>query len=89
MITEPSISSSTASGWRPDWTPIDTCPGCGAVELGRVFDGALMNFLCPRCMSCWHVELGFIYRINPQTCPGCQYQLVCLEYQEHDRRQPV
>ena len=89
MTTETSSSRTTASGWKPDWKPIDTCPACGAVELRRVFDGELMNFLCPQCMSCWHVELGFIHRINPKTCPGCAYQLVCVEYQEHDRHRPA
>jgi hypothetical protein len=34
-------------------------------------------------MSCWHVELGFIHRINPETCPGCEYQLSCLEHHRH------
>lgn len=86
MTTETGSRQSTASGWKPDWKPIDACPACGAVELHPVFDGELMNFLCPLCMSCWHVELGFVHRINPETCPGCQFQLICAEYQEHDRK---
>jgi hypothetical protein len=84
MTTETSSFEGTSSGWKPDWTPIDSCPGCGAIDLRRVFDGELMNFLCPRCLSCWHVELGFIHKVDPQRCPGCAYRLVCLEYQEHD-----
>jgi hypothetical protein len=75
----------TATGWKPDWKPLDACPECGALELHPAFDGELMNFLCPLCMSCWHVELGFVHRINPETCPGCQFQLTCIEYQQHDR----
>lgn len=76
MTTETSGQQDTGTGWKP----IDACPECGAVELHPVFDGELMNFLCPLCMSCWHVELGFVHKINPQTCPGCQYQLTCLEH---------
>ena len=78
-----SIETSTPqTGMRPpmDWMPIDACPGCGAVELHPVYDGELLNFFCPLCVSCWHVELGFIHRIPPETCPGCQYQLVCAEH---------
>ena len=89
MTTETSSFEGTSSGWKPDWKPIDTCLDCGAVELRRVFDGELMNFLCTQCMSCWHVELGLIQRIDPQTCPGCDLHLICVEYQEHDRPWPV
>ena len=55
------------------------CPGCGPVELHPVFDGELTNFHCPLCNSCWHVELGFVARVSPETCPGCQYELQCRE----------
>jgi hypothetical protein len=71
------------SGLRqPDWRPLDACPACGATELHPVYDGELMNFFCPLCISCWHVELGFVHRIRPETCPGCQYQLICTEHQQ-------
>ena len=76
MTIETSRHQSAGVGWKP----IDACPQCGAVELHAVFDGELMNFLCPLCMSCWHVELGFVHRINPGSCPGCQYQLTCMEH---------
>ena len=76
MTIEASSHQDTGTGWMP----IDACPECGAVELHPVFDGELMNFLCPLCMSCWHVELGFVHKVNPETCPGCQYELVCLEH---------
>lgn len=55
------------------------CPDCGPVELYPVFDGEMTNFYCPLCGSCWHVELGFVARVNPATCPGCQIQLICQE----------
>jgi len=55
------------------------CPECGPVELFPVFDREVTNFLCPLCGSCWHVELGYISRVDPDTCPGCQFQLVCRE----------
>lgn len=76
MTIETSSREETGTGWLP----IDTCPECGGVELHPVFDGELVNFLCPLCMSCWHVELGFVHKINPGTCPGCQYELTCLEH---------
>ena len=61
---------------------LDACPACGATELHPVYDGELLNYLCPLCISCWHVELGFLHRIRPETCPGCQYQLICAEHQQ-------
>ena len=58
------------------------CLNCGPVELHPVFDGELTNFYCPLCGSCWHLELGFVVRINPDTCPGCQIELGCRERHE-------
>jgi len=55
------------------------CPNCGPVELHPVFDGELTNFYCPLCRGCWHVELGFVARVFPDTCPGCKYELQCRE----------
>ena len=54
------------------------CLTCGSDELEAVSDGELTNFLCPACWSCWHVELGWIYRIDPSTRPGCQHLDECL-----------
>jgi hypothetical protein len=55
------------------------CLNCGPVELHPVFDGELTNFYCPLCGSCWHLELGFVSRVYPGTCPGCRYELQCGE----------
>jgi hypothetical protein len=75
----------TRTTGTPNPTLLDACPACGAVELSPVFAGEQVTFLCPRCMSCWHIERSSVHKINPETCPGCQYQLICIEYQAHDR----
>lgn len=59
------------------------CPTCGPVELHPVFDGELTNLYCPLCRSCWHVELGFVARVAPETCPGCKFELQCRETAPH------
>lgn len=64
----------TPSRWAPPG-----CLNCGPVELQPVFDGELTNFYCDLCGSCWHFELGFVVRVHPETCPGCQLELVCRE----------
>ena len=79
MTSDTNRPRASSTGWKPDWKPIDECPTCGGLELYPVYDGELMNFLCPLCMSCWHIELGFIHKMNPETCPGCQYQRSCQE----------
>jgi len=55
------------------------CLNCGPVELHPVFDGERTNFYCPLCGTCWHVELGYVAPVNPDTCPGCRIELVCRE----------
>ena len=62
------------------------CPQCGPVELHPVWDGELVNFYCPLCGTCWHAELGWIVRVNPDTCPGCQHELVCREHHAQARQ---
>jgi uncharacterized protein (DUF2267 family) len=42
-----------------------------------VTDGELTNFFCVACQCCWHLELGWVHRIDPTTCPGCAYQSLC------------
>lgn len=74
----------TVTANRPDigspgrWTP-PGCLNCGPVELQPVFDGEITNFYCDLCGSCWHFELGFVVRVHPEACPGCQLELVCQE----------
>lgn len=54
------------------------CPTCAAKELEAVTDGEATNFLCRTCWSCWHLELGWVQKVDPGTCPGCQYREECL-----------
>jgi hypothetical protein len=53
-------------------SPPRACLTCGCDDLIPVNDGELTNFLCPRCAKCWHAELGYIHRVLPETCPGCE-----------------
>ena len=57
---------------------IGPCPNCGNGRLDAVFDGELTNFLCSRCGHCWHPELEWVQRVDPQSCPGCASRKVCL-----------
>ena len=56
---------------------IGPCPTCGNGRLSPAFDGEETNFLCQECGSCWHLALGWVDRVNPQTCPGCPERPVC------------
>jgi len=47
------------------------CPNCGNDVLEAVSDGTQTNFLCHRCWSCWHAELGYMEAVPVSTCPGC------------------
>ena len=53
------------------------CPRCHNDELEAVTDGSQTNFLCHRCWTCWHVELGYIAPVPVSTCPGCRYKAEC------------
>ena len=53
------------------------CPHCGNGSLRATSDGELTNFLCLRCGACWHAELAWVKRIDPTSCPGCQYRGLC------------
>ncbi|HET9442730.1 MAG TPA: hypothetical protein VFO65_05365 [Acidimicrobiales bacterium] len=54
------------------------CGRCGNDELEAVSDGEDTNFLCHRCWTCWHWELGAMSPVPPETCRHCQYQEECL-----------
>ncbi|HET9769979.1 MAG TPA: hypothetical protein VFS16_03740 [Acidimicrobiia bacterium] len=56
---------------------LDRCPGCGGELLYTVFDGEATNFLCRHCNRCWSTGLGFVRRVDPRTCPGCEWRGVC------------
>lgn len=53
------------------------CPNCGDKPIRAVSDGEDTNFLCLSCGHCWHIELGWVHRVDPATCPGCPGQPVC------------
>lgn len=55
-----------------------TCPHCGGSDFEAVTDGEDVNFLCLGCGLCWHVELGYVSRVDPDTCPGCRRRTDCL-----------
>lgn len=56
---------------------VGPCPTCGHGRLQDVCDGEDTNLLCQACGSCWHTELGWVRRVDPQTCPGCPSRGVC------------
>lgn len=58
---------------------VDRCPECGSVNLDPVAeaDGTEVHFLCTDCDRCWTVELGFVHRMNPQSCSGCPARPRC------------
>jgi hypothetical protein len=55
------------------------CPRCDNGILEAVTDGEETNFLCHRCWTCWHVELGYMSPVPVSTCPGCPYRPECLQ----------
>ena len=54
------------------------CPNCGASRFEAVTDGKDVNFLCTSCGLCRHVELGYVRRVDPVTCRGCDRNEECL-----------
>ena len=54
------------------------CPNCWASRFEAVTDGKDVNFLCMSCGLCWHVELGYVRRVDPVTCRGCARHEECL-----------
>jgi hypothetical protein len=53
--------------------PLDHCPSCNSWQLQPVvaIEAGTVQFLCGSCNRCWHVELGFVSRVNPTVCDGC------------------
>lgn len=72
------MATSTAPSRHPiGLGALTRCPACGG-ELSAVSDGEATNFLCEPCLRCWHVELGYVYRVDPATCSGCSRRSECL-----------
>jgi len=58
--------------------PLLACPRCESTELTPVTDDALVNFYCTQCARCWHVELGAVWRVDPNTCAKCGHYETCV-----------
>ncbi len=60
--------------------PLTHCPECGSVALEPVVEIETedVHFRCTDCGRCWHVELGFVHRINPHACGGCPERARCV-----------
>ena len=71
------VSLTPAPPSLSNWQLLDRCPGCGAGMLYTVCDGETTNFLCRSCSRCWHAELGWVRRVDPTTCPGCEWRSTC------------
>jgi hypothetical protein len=56
-------------------TQVLMCPDCGGEVMEAVSDGEMTNFRCVGCGGCWRVELGWVSRIVPSTCPGCEHHM--------------
>ena len=44
------------------------CPACDADAFEGVAVGFDVNLRCVACGACWHVELGYISRVDPRSC---------------------
>ena len=50
--------------------------------MEAVSDGEMTNFRCVGCGMCWHIELGWVNRVDPATCPGCEHRAECMAASE-------
>jgi hypothetical protein len=62
-VTNHDIAESTL------FPPIDTCPGCRAHGLQAISAGDQVNFYCPLCDRCWHVDLGYVHEVDHAVDP--------------------
>lgn len=62
----------------PFFPAFDTCPACQVEGLQPTPAGGEVNFACTACGACWHLELGWVQRVDPATCPGCRERGVCV-----------
>ena len=64
---------------HPITHPLARCPACGSQRLDPVVERErqTVHLLCRDCSRCWHVELGFVHRIDPKTCVGCPEHARC------------
>jgi hypothetical protein len=57
--------------------------------LRAVTDGEDVNFLCLACFRCWHVELGWVQRVDPHSCAGCRAHDNCARTYAIDHPEPA
>jgi len=59
--------------------PLGHCPACGSARLVPVVEADVeeVHFFCDECGRCWHVELGYVHRVRPDTCHGCARRERC------------
>jgi hypothetical protein len=55
------------------------CQQCDVNVMEAVCDGETTNFRCVTCDACWHMGLGWVSRVNPATCPGCEHPCECRQ----------
>lgn len=46
--------------------PLPGCPSCASTDLVPITSDGYIDYLCPHCSECWHVELGAFWRVS---CP--------------------
>ena len=66
--------------------PLAHCPTCSSPDLEPIvaLEAEQVHFLCNACGRCWHVELGYVHRVRPVTCHGCEHQERCQTLYEAD-----
>jgi len=57
--------------------PLIHCPSCRSERLTPVIDEDDVEFFCEACGRCWHVELGYVHRVDPSTCSRCVHYDRC------------
>jgi hypothetical protein len=74
------MASTVAAGRLepPSVAGFAACEACGSSNLQTVVDREDVNLLCRGCGRCWHIELGFVTRVNPRTCVDCPERAPCL-----------
>jgi hypothetical protein len=50
--------------------PFDICPGCRAQGLEAISAGDQVNFHCPLCDCCWHIDLGYVHQVDHAVYPS-------------------
>jgi hypothetical protein len=68
---------------------IDTCPDCQSHDLCAVHDGRGTHFFCNSCAACWTMSLGWVRRVNPLTCAGCNRRTDYLAKQAAEADAPA